>query len=65
MKKLLTMKYYSEEICRQYPDAIFIFGDNLIGKGHGGQKRAFKVKFQGEGVNDYGGPYRAVFEQVI
>lgn len=36
-----------------------------IGKGHGGQKRAFKVKFLGEGVNDYGGPYRAVFEQVV
>lgn len=35
------------------------------GKGHGGQKRAFKVKFLGEGVNDYGGPYRAVFEQVV
>lgn len=33
-------------------------------KGHGGQRRAFKVKFVGEGVNDYGGPYRAVFEQV-
>jgi hypothetical protein len=36
-----------------------------VGKGHGNQKRAFKVKFIGEGVNDYGGPYRAVFEQVI
>jgi len=35
-----------------------------VGKGHGGQKRAFKVKFLGEGVKDYGGPYRAVFEQV-
>ena len=35
-----------------------------LGKGHGGQKRAFKVRFLGEGVNDYGGPYRAVFEQV-
>jgi hypothetical protein len=36
-----------------------------VGKGHGGQKRAFKVKFMGEGVNDYGGPYRAVFEGVV
>uniref|UniRef100_A0A7S2WL07 HECT domain-containing protein n=1 Tax=Rhizochromulina marina TaxID=1034831 RepID=A0A7S2WL07_9STRA len=35
-----------------------------VGKGHGGQRRAFKVKFLGEGVNDYGGPYRAVFDQV-
>ncbi len=38
---------------------------SYVGKGHGGQKRAFKVKFLGEGVNDYGGPYRAVFEQVL
>jgi hypothetical protein len=36
-----------------------------LGKGHGGQKRAFKVRFLGEGVNDYGGPYRAIFEQVV
>jgi hypothetical protein len=36
-----------------------------VGKGHGGQQRAFKVKFLGEGVNDYGGPYRAVFEQFV
>ena len=36
-----------------------------ISKGHGGQKRAFKVKFLGEGVNDYGGPYRAVFESIV
>jgi len=41
------------------------FRRSYIGKGHGGQKRAFKVKFLGEGVNDYGGPYRALFEQVI
>ena len=38
---------------------------SYIGKGHGGQRRAFKVKFMGEGVNDYGGPYRAVFEQIV
>ncbi|GBG24024.1 E3 ubiquitin-protein ligase HERC2 [Hondaea fermentalgiana] len=36
-----------------------------VGKGHGGQRRAFKVKFLGEGVKDYGGPYRAVFEQAV
>eukprot|EP01035_Chromulina_nebulosa_P017758 gene17758-23358_t len=41
------------------------FRRSYVGKGHGGQKRAFKVKFLGEGVNDYGGPYRAVFEQII
>ncbi|CAM9202377.1 unnamed protein product [Discosporangium mesarthrocarpum] len=29
-----------------------------------GQERTFKVKFEGEGVDDYGGPYREVFTQV-
>ena len=41
------------------------FRRSYIGKGHGGQRRAFKVNFNGEGVNDYGGPYRAVFEQIV
>merc|ERR1719362_1182539 len=35
-----------------------------VAKGHGGQKRAFKVKLVGEGVNDYSGPYREVFTDV-
>ena len=29
-----------------------------------GQNRTFKVKFLGEGVDDYGGPYREVFSQL-
>ena len=29
-----------------------------------GQERTFKVKFEGEGVDDYGGPYREVFAQI-
>ena len=29
-----------------------------------GQSRAFKVKFDGEGVDDYGGPYREIFQQI-
>ena len=33
----------------------------FVAKGHGGQKRSFKVKLVGEGVNDYSGPYREVF----
>ena len=28
-----------------------------------GQQRTFKVKFEGEGVDDYGGPYRECFSQ--
>jgi hypothetical protein len=30
-----------------------------------GQPRAFYVKFTGEGVDDHGGPYRAVFETAV
>jgi hypothetical protein len=48
---------------RTWPAASF--RRSYVGKGHGGQRRAFKVKFEGEGVNDYGGPYRALFEQVV
>jgi alpha-tubulin suppressor-like RCC1 family protein len=29
-----------------------------------GQSRAFKIKFDGEGVDDYGGPYREIFQQI-
>lgn len=36
-----------------------------VAKGHGGQKRAFKVKLIGEGVNDYSGPYREVFTDAV
>jgi hypothetical protein len=36
-----------------------------VAKGHGGQKRAFKVKLVGEGVNDYSGPYREAFTDAI
>ena len=30
-----------------------------------GQERAFFVKFSGEGVDDHGGPYRAVFQSAV
>lgn len=29
-----------------------------------GQSRAFKVRFEGEGVDDYGGPYREIFQHL-
>ena len=38
---------------------------SFVAKGHGGQKRAFKVKLVGEGVNDYSGPYREVFTDAM
>jgi hypothetical protein len=30
-----------------------------------GQLRTFKVKFEGEGADDYGGPYREFFSQFM
>jgi len=48
---------------RSWPNSAF--RRSYIGKGHGGQKRSFKVQFLGEGVNDYGGPYRALFDQIV
>lgn len=41
------------------------FRRSYVGKGHGGQKRCFIIKFVGEGVNDYGGPYREMFEAIV
>ena len=38
---------------------------SFVGSGHGGQARAFFVKFLGEGNNDYGGPYRQIFFDVM
>lgn len=37
----------------------------FVAKGHGGQKRAFKVKLIGEGCNDYSGPYREAFTDAV
>lgn len=30
-----------------------------------GQQRCFKVRFEGEGADDYGGPYRECFAQIV
>lgn len=32
-----TEHYYTEHLCRKHPNMIFIFGDNLIGRGKAGQ----------------------------
>merc|ERR1711871_402967 len=49
--------------CGGWPNSSF--RRSFLMKDHGGQRRAFKVIFQGEGVNDYGGPYRELFEQIV
>lgn len=38
---------------------------SFVSIGDAGQRRAFFVKFEGEGVDDHGGPYRAAFETAI
>lgn len=32
-----TVDFYSVDLCRQYPDSVFVFGDNLDRHGRGGQ----------------------------
>lgn len=38
---------------------------SFVSIGDAGQRRGFFVKFEGEGVDDHGGPYRAAFETAI
>ena len=45
------------------PDSSFRKG--YIDIQDAGQRRAFYVKFSGEGVDDHGGPYRAVFQAAV
>jgi len=51
-----------------YEELHFLDPSNLrLGYTHpmdDGQQRTFKVKFEGEGVDDYGGPYREIFTQL-
>lgn len=35
--KVEMMDIIDVNICRQFPDKIFVFGDNLVGRGKGGQ----------------------------
>jgi len=37
---------------------------STIGRLDAGQKRAFRVKFEGEGVDDHGGPYSQLFADI-
>lgn len=60
LKRSVFGQLYAETL--RWPD--YSFRRSYAGKGHGGQKRAFKVKLIGEGVDDYGGPYRQVFEAI-
>lgn len=56
MKRTVFGQLYAE--MHKWSDVAFRRA--YCGKGHGGQKRAFKIKLIGEGVDDYGGPYRYV-----
>lgn len=42
-----------------------VWNNNFVMKGHGGQSRCFSVNLKGEGVQDYGGPYRELFETIV
>ncbi|KAI9916082.1 hypothetical protein PsorP6_007059 [Peronosclerospora sorghi] len=61
----LRRSVFGQIYCEMRAWSDSFFRHDYCGKGHGGQRRAFKVKFLGEGVNDYGGPYRALFEKIM
>jgi len=61
LKRTITGQLLGE--LRPWTDAAL--RRSYVAKNHGGQRRAFKIKMVGEGVNDYGGPYRAIFEALV
>ena len=36
-KIIVLEEWYTPEMCQKNPDAIFVFGDNMVGHGKGGQ----------------------------
>ena len=40
--RVLTMKWITRAVVRDHPDRIFVFGDNLVGRGFGGQAAAMR-----------------------
>ena len=40
--KITKMELITRKIVREYPDKIFLFGDNLLGRGYGGQAAAMR-----------------------
>lgn len=35
--KIIQMRRFDPDTCRKFPHALFVFGDNMAGKGTGGQ----------------------------
>lgn len=62
---ILFSGWYSEELCKQHPDVIFVFGDNVRGVGRGGQAiiryepNAFGVPTKRIGTMNPGAFFRA------
>lgn len=42
MRKVETMRHITRDIVRANPEKIFLFGDNLIGIGYGGQAKEMR-----------------------
>lgn len=59
----LQQSYLAPDQSRVMIDLIWF--DTLLVYQDAGQARAFYVRFKGEGVDDHGGPYRAVFQTAM
>lgn len=44
------VKYYTREMAQSMPDALFVFGDNLVRKGYGGQAAALRDEPNAVGI---------------
>jgi hypothetical protein len=48
--RVVTMKWISRSFVRGHPDRIFVFGDNLAGRGFGGQAAAMRSEPNAVGI---------------
>lgn len=48
--KVIRMKYITRSFVKAHPDHIFLFGDNLAGKGFGGQAAAMRGEPNAVGI---------------
>jgi hypothetical protein len=69
-KKISLTERFRLSVFGQLMDGMKSWDDRSLRRGFihmqdAGQPRSFFVKFTGEGVDDHGGPYRAVFQTAI
>lgn len=50
MSNVLKCKFYTRDLLREYPDYLFVFGDNMDRKGYGGQALACRGEPNAVGI---------------